>query len=218
MVGPYFTTALANGKLAADKAARFQPLLHLGDLDIHLIANHRVALKKRTDLSLPVVKPWMCAASGGQFTTICDLLARDYPRNVLSVPYSGEAQALNDLLGGHVDLMPITGLFAAQRVEAGSVALLADLSARPGIGQGAVQSVVFGGAIKSFYGFVATRQMPQGLVNQLNQDINRLIKSQALDASASALGVRLTGGRPSDLGALLRENTAVQSRLLEATR
>jgi hypothetical protein len=52
----------------------------------------------------------------------------------------------------------------------------------------------------------------------LNQDINRLIKSQALDASASALGVRLTGGRPSDLGALLRENTAVQSRLLEATR
>ncbi len=216
MVGPFFTTAWANGKLAADRLARFQPVVHLGDLDVHLIAHHRLPLKHRVDLPRPVDKPWTCAASGGQFTTVCELLARDYPGRVLPVPYRGEAQALNDVLGGHVDFMPITALFAAQHVAAGTVTLVADLSASSGLGGSG--SVVFGGAIKSFYGFVAPRDMPQVLVNQLNQDINRLIKSQALDAGARNLGVRLTGGGPDHLAAVLRENAAVQSRLLSGAR
>jgi len=218
MVGPYFTTAQANGKLPADKAARFQPLLHLGDLDIHLIASRQTALKNRTDLSRPVDKPWTCAATGGQFTTVCGLLAREYPHQVLPVPYKGEAQALNDVLGGHVDLMPITGLFAAQYVAAKAVTLIADLSASPGASRDQASSLVFGGAIKSFYGFVVSRDMPPSVVSQLNHDINRIIKNPALDASARTLGVRLTGGSPSELAAVLRENTAVQARLLESGR
>lgn len=218
MVGPYFTTAQANGKLPADKATRFKPVVHLGDLDIHLLANHRVALKNRTDLSRPVDKPWTCAASGGQFTTVCELLARDYPGKVFSVPYRGEAQALNDLLGGHIDLMPITGKFAAQHVAAGLVTTIADLSAPLGNTHRAPPCGVFCGSIKSFYGFVATGDMPQGLVNQLNQDINRIVSNTALDASASALGLRFTGGSPSDFEAVLRGNMAVQSRLLEGGR
>ena len=214
MVGPYFTTAMANGKLPADKAARFQPLVHVGDLDIHLIASRQIALKNRNDLSRPVDKPWSCAATGGQFTTVCELLAREYPERVLPVPYKGEAQALNDVLGGHVDLMPVTGLFAAQHVAARAVTLIADLSAAPGAGGGQPSSLVFGGAIKSFYGFVVTRDMPPSVVSQLNHDINRIIKDPALEASARTLGVRLTGGSPADLAAVLRENTAVQTRLL----
>lgn len=214
MVGPYFTTAMANGKLPADKAARFQPLVPVGDLDIHLIASRQTALKHRHDLSRPVEKPWTCAATGGQFTTVCELLAREYPQQVLPVPYKGEAQALNDVLGGHVDLMPVTGLFAAQHVAARTVTLIADLSAAPGAGGGQPSSLVFGGAIKSFYGFVVTRDMPPSVVSQLNHDINRIIKYPALEASARTLGVRLTGGSPDDLAAVLRENTAFQTRLL----
>lgn len=218
MVGPYFNTAQANGKLPAEKVNRFKPVVHLGDLDLHLIANHRVALKNRMDLSRPVDKPWTCAASGGQFTTVCELLARDYPGKVLSVPYRGEAQALNDLLGGHIDLMPITGKFAAQHVSAGLVTTLADLSAPPGNSQRPPTSVVFSGSIKSFYGWVATADMPQILLNQLNLEINRIIKNSSLDANASAIGLRFTGGSPSDFEAVLRDNTAVQTRLLDSGR
>lgn len=218
LVGPYFTTALANGKLPADKAARFKPVILLGDLDIYLIAHHRVAIKNLADLSNPVDKPWSCAASGGQFTTICDLLASDDSSKVISVPYRGEAQAFNDLLGGHIDFMPITGMFAAQHLAAGTVSLIANLSAPPSNRHGAPSSLVFRGPIKSFYGFVVTNDMPKSLASQLNQNINTIIKSQELDASARAVGLNLVGGSTSDLEGVMRDNLAVQSRFLGVAR
>jgi tripartite-type tricarboxylate transporter receptor subunit TctC len=219
MVGPYFTTLIASGKLSADKSARFKPLIHLGDLDIYLIANGRLPLKSPLGLSIPVSRPWSCASTGGQFTTICDTLERAYPGNVISVPYRGEAQALNDILAGHVDLMPITGTVASQHLAAGTVSLIANLS-RPQDHplDTPATMMLFRSPIKSFYGFMVTSDVPLSSVDQLNRKINKALKSKGIQAAAHAVGMNLAGGSPSGLETVLRDNAAFQIRMRDEIR
>jgi tripartite-type tricarboxylate transporter receptor subunit TctC len=214
MVNPYFTTAQANGRLTPDKASRFKALAHLGNLEIYLIAGKRSALRSVSDLFAPQDKPLGCAASSGQFTTICDRLARDYLHTVTSVPYRGEAQALTDLLGGHVDVMPITRISAEPHLAADSVSLLANLSKPVSDSLSVDFPFVLRTPIKSFFGFVVSDDMPDARARQLNKDINQILQSASFLAAARTVGLDLVGGSAPAFEGFLRENVATQMRLL----
>lgn len=218
MVSPFLTIALANHKLPADKAAFIKPVIHLGDFEIFLIASKRSQLKNIEDLAMAVEKPFACAAAAGQFTTICDRLARNYPKGVISVPYRGEVPALNDLLGGHVDFMPITRISAEQHLAAGNAVLLSNLS-QPTINPPmSGTSTLFRTPIKSFFGFVVSDDMPKAMVQQLNLDINKILKSNAFESVARSVGLDLVGGSETSFETYLRDNVSTQVRLLDKTR
>lgn len=218
MVNPYFTTAQANGRLTADKAARFKAVAHLGNLEIYLIAGRRSGLKSVSDLFAPRDKPLGCAASAGQFTTICDRLAREYPNTVISVPYRGEAQALNDLLGGHVDVMPITRVSAEPHLAADTVSLVANLSKPLSSTLPADTPYVLRTSIKSFFGLVVSDEMSEAAARQLTRDVDQILQSAGFAAAARTVGLDLLGGSESSFERFLMENVVTQTRLLGGAR
>jgi tripartite-type tricarboxylate transporter receptor subunit TctC len=110
------------------------------------------------------------------------------------VPYKGAAPALNDLLGGHVDLF-FSGFPAAlPHVKAGNLKLIAVSSGRrsgvaPEVPTVAEAAAIPGYDISLWQGFFAPRGTPQEVIARLNQEINRIlgesdVKQKLLEAGA----------------------------------
>jgi tripartite-type tricarboxylate transporter receptor subunit TctC len=114
--------------------------------------------------------------------------------NMNHVPYKGAGPALNDLLGGHVDMF-FSGFPAAMpHVKGGTLKLLAVSSGRrsgaaPDVPTVAEAAGIAGFDITLWQGFFAPRGTPAEVVARLNAEINRIIvdpevKQKLLEAGA----------------------------------
>src|SRR5262245_59416947 len=115
------------------------------------------------------------------------------------VPYKGAAPALNDLLGGHVDLF-FSGFPAAlPHVKAGNLKLIAVSSGRrsgiaPEVPTVAEAAAIPGYDISLWQGFFAPRDTPKEIVERLNREINKIlgesdVKQKLLEAGADVTPV-----------------------------
>jgi tripartite-type tricarboxylate transporter receptor subunit TctC len=102
--------------------------------------------------------------------------------NLTHVPYKGAPPALNDLLGGHVDLF-FSGFPAAlPHVKAGALKLLAVSSGRrsrvaPDVPTVAESAGIPGFDITLWMGFFAPRGTPDARVLELNAEINKILEA-----------------------------------------
>ncbi len=100
--------------------------------------------------------------------------------NLTHVPYKGAAPALNDLLGGHVDMF-FSGFPAAlPHVKAGNLKLLAVSSGKrsgvaPDVPTVAEAAAIPGFDIALWQGFFAPRGTPKEVVVRLNTEINTIL-------------------------------------------
>jgi tripartite-type tricarboxylate transporter receptor subunit TctC len=115
--------------------------------------------------------------------------------NMTHVPYKGAGPALNDLLGGHVDMF-FSGFPAAiPHVKSGKLKLLAVSSATrspaapdtPTVGEAAN---IPDFSITLWQGFFAPARTPKDVVERLNAEINRIlaqpdIRAKLLEAGAN---------------------------------
>src|SRR5215471_4844645 len=114
--------------------------------------------------------------------------------NMTHVPYNGAGPALNDLLGGHVDMFFPGFPAAIAQVKAGNLKLLAVSTARrsasaPDVPTVAEASGIAGFDIALWQGFFAPRATPREVVMRLNAEINRIlaepdVKARLLEAGA----------------------------------
>jgi len=114
--------------------------------------------------------------------------------NLTHVPYKGATPALNDLLGGHVDLFFSGFPAAVPHVKAGTLKLLAVSSGKrsgvaPDVPTVAEAAGIPGFDIALWQGFFAPRGTPPEIVDRLNSEINKLlvepdVKEKLLQAGA----------------------------------
>jgi tripartite-type tricarboxylate transporter receptor subunit TctC len=117
--------------------------------------------------------------------------------NMTHVPYNGAGPALNDLLGGHVDLFFPGFPAAIAQVKAGNLKLLAVSTGRrsasaPDVPTLAEASGIAGFDIALWQGFFAPRGTPPETVMRLNTEINRIlaepeVKTRLLEAGADVM-------------------------------
>ena len=118
------------------------------------------------------------AATPGHFAG--EVLKLRTKSNMNHVPYNGAGPALNEILGGHVDLF-FSGLPAAvPHVKAGSIKLLAVSSAKRSGFAPDVPTVAEASGIKDFditlwQGFFAPRGTPREIVAKLQREINKML-------------------------------------------
>ena len=113
------------------------------------------------------------------------------------VPYKGAGPALNDLLGGHVDMF-FSGFPAAMpHVKAASLKLLAVSSGRrsgaaPDTPTVAEAAGIPGFDITLWQGFFAPRGTPPEIVKRLHAEINRLLAQEDVKSKLRAAGAEVT--------------------------
>ena len=129
--------------------------------------------------------------------------------NVVHVPYKGTAGAVQDLLGGQINVMFLPVHVALPLVEAGKLNMLAAGGAQRASATPNVPSLAETAGVRDvdtdiWYALYAPAETSRDIVATLNAEVNRLLKDPATIDTLTKQGLQPTGGSPDDLARLTR--------------
>jgi tripartite-type tricarboxylate transporter receptor subunit TctC len=138
---------------------------------------------------------------------------------VLHIPYKGTGPALQDTIGGQVQL--IFGAIPATlpHVKAGRLRALAvttskRVSAAPELPT--VAEVGYPGyEVTNWHGLIAPRGVPAEIVERLNREVNELIKGEEMKKSLAADGLEPAGGSPAHFAEILKVEAARWAKVVK---
>ena len=134
------------------------------------------------------------------------------------VPYKGGAQALTDVLGGHVDIVAVNALEVLPLAKAGKLKVLAVMSPEraavlPGVPTVA-ESGFPGFEASVWYGFVAPARLPQPVRAMLHDAIQKAIASPEVRDQLAAAGGAPLPGPTAQFGKLLESEAERYGKLI----
>jgi tripartite-type tricarboxylate transporter receptor subunit TctC len=138
-------------------------------------------------------------------------LSRAASMRFVHVPYQGLSPALNDLLGGHVDIYVSSLPQVLSLAKDGQARALAVTSARrtallPDVPT-LEEAGIAGFDLQSWWGIVGPAGMPTNVVNTLNAEIGKMLTSPELTTILSNEGAEAETMTPQQFGDLMRSET-----------
>lgn len=151
-----------------------------------------------------------------------ELLKLETHANLTHVPYKGAGPALNDLVGGHVDMFFSGFPAAAPQVKAGTLKLLAVSSARRSAIAPDAPTVSEAAGIKDFditlwVGFFAPRATPKEIVTRLNTEINAILREPDIKARLLEDGAEVTPISIDQFSGFVRSESDKYVRIIAET-
>ena len=137
------------------------------------------------------------------------------------VPYKGAAPAMNDLVGGQIQLMFDNLASSLGQVKAGRVRALAVTTARrtslapdlPTI----AESGLPGFDINTWFGIFVPANTPREVVERLHAQFTRALALPDVKERMLALGAEPVGSRPDEFAAYIRAEGEKYARLIKAS-
>lgn len=129
---------------------------------------------------------------------------------IMHIPYRGSAQQLTDVLGGQIDMAPLTAIAAAPHVRSGKLVALAITGDKrspvlPGV-PALSESGVPGVDGNIWYGMFAPRGTPQELIARLNREVREILREE--EKSLAAQGFEVETSTPDEFRERLVRDTA----------
>jgi tripartite-type tricarboxylate transporter receptor subunit TctC len=127
---------------------------------------------------------------------------------VLHVPYKGTGPALQDTIGGQVQL--IFGAIPATlpHVKAGRLRALAVTTSKRVAAAPDLPTVAESGfpgyEVTNWHGLVAPKGVPRPIIERLNKEINALIQAEDMKKHMETEGLEPAGGTPERFGEILK--------------
>ena len=166
-------------------------------------------------------KPMSAAISGIGGTThlLTELFKQQTGIELLNVPYKGTGPALNDLIGGQVEvdfenLPSILPLIKGGRVRAIAVAnkkRLVQLPDVPTLGEAGYPDV----EIAAWHGLLAPAGTPKEIIATINRVIVAELKKPETIAKLRDMGVEVVGSSPEEMQAFLAAETLRWAKLIQ---
>jgi tripartite-type tricarboxylate transporter receptor subunit TctC len=131
---------------------------------------------------------------------------------VLHVPYKGTGPAVQDTIGGQVQLVfgavPVTlPHVKAGRLRALAVTTQKRIAAAPDLPT--VEEVGFPGyEVTNWHGLVGPKGIPRDIVLRLNREIGEVVKGDEMKKNLVAEGLEPAGGTPERFGEILKNEMA----------
>ena len=214
--GPLTVNQTLYTKLAFDPAKDFAPIALFATAPIVLIVNPAVPANNVQELiALAKKEPGKINfASAGNGTTnhlSGELFKSRANIDIVHVPYRGAGPAMNDIVGGHVqmffDLMPVV----LPQIATGKVRALANAGAKrpsalPDVPTIAEQGLA-GFDASSWYGLVAPARTPEPVLAKLRDEVAKALKAPDMIARIHELGSEPGTVFGSDFGAFMAEET-----------
>ena len=130
--------------------------------------------------------------------------------NMVHVPYRGGAQAITDLIAGHVHVMFDNIPTSAEHVKSGKLRGLAVTgTVRSDVlpDLPTVANFVPGFEASAWYGLGMPKNAPGEVIDNVNKAMNALLADPKSQARFAELGASLLPGSPADFGKLLADET-----------
>jgi tripartite-type tricarboxylate transporter receptor subunit TctC len=167
--------------------------------------------------SRPVPINYASSGPGSINQIAAELIAAAAGIRLMHVPYKGGSLALNDLVGGHVDVYVSSLPQVLEIVRSGRARGLAVTSARrspslPGVPT-LEESGVPGADAASWWGIVAPAGTPGPVIVALNGEINKTLTSPEIQRFMEGEGAAAEAMTPQQFGDLIRAETQRWVRL-----
>ncbi len=210
-------------KLPYDPYADFTPISVLARVDMILIAHPAVPANTVAELiahakANPGKIHYASAGQGTQHHLGMELLKSMTQTSMVHVPYKGGPSALNDLLGGVVDIM-FTGIPSAlQFSKAGKVKMLA-ITTRERSGYAPQlptmsESGTPGFELNAWFGMLAPARTPAAIVNTLSQEVAKVAANPEFRKTLSGHGIEPLGTTPEVMLALMKSDTEKWAKVI----
>jgi tripartite-type tricarboxylate transporter receptor subunit TctC len=137
------------------------------------------------------------------------------------VPYRGTAPALNDLLGGHVDVFFNELATSVEQHKAGKARILAVTTAKRLAELPDVPTMIESGLPNfisdTWNAISAPPKTPAPIVAKLNAAINDVLKMPEVQAQFQRMQLQGVGGTPQDMAKIVKADTERWGELIRAT-
>ncbi len=211
-------------KLPYDPAKDFEPITLINTTPLVVVVNPNLPAKSIQELiALAKAKPgalnFGSAGSGGANHLAGELFSVMAGVKMVHVPYKGNAPALTDLVGGHVDVAFNGVTSALPLIKAGKLRPLAvtsltrsgalpDIPTLDELGLKGFQAIAWNG-------LSAPARTPKELIARINTDVLKVIRSPEFVERLKGEGADPVGNSPEQFTAFLREETAKWSKVIK---
>ena len=203
-------------RMPFDTTKDFTPVAFIAHSPLLFVASKDLPVKSAKDLlALARSKPgqitYASAGPGSINQIAAELIALSAGIKLTHVPYRGGAPALNDLIGGHVDVYVSSLPQVLQLAQNGQARALAVTSVKrtallpdvPTLDEAGIS----GFDLSSWWGIVGPAGMPADVVNALNAEIGKMLNSPELSTFLSNEGAEAEAMTPQQFGDLMRMET-----------
>lgn len=164
-----------------------------------------LAKSKKTELS------FASAGNGTPQHLAGEMFNTQMEISVAHIPYRGAGPALNDLLGGQVNVMFDVLGSSLPYIQAGKLTALAVTSAKrspalpnvPTMAEAGVPGYEFTG----WHGIAVRAGTPAAVIDKLNQTLNAIFNNPDFHKKWEALGTPVVGGTAAQFGELIKRDT-----------
>jgi tripartite-type tricarboxylate transporter receptor subunit TctC len=223
LVSPTFTVNPAVRKtMPYDSVKDFTPIAFIGRAPLLVTTSLKLPVQSAGELfALAKSKPgqitYASAGIGSINQISTELIAFTAGVKLSHVPYKGGAPALNDLVGGHVDMFVSSIPQALQLIRGGKIKTLAVTSSKrtpllPDVPTLA-ESGTPGADSETWWGIAGPAGMPADIVKALNAEINKMLASPELATFFANEGAEAEAMTPQQFGDMMRRETARWTRV-----
>ena len=217
LVSPTFTINPAIKKtMPFDTVKDFTPVAFIARAPLLVTTSTKLPVKSAKELfdlarSKPGQITYASAGLGSINQISTELIAFTAGVRFMHVPYKGGAPALNDLVGGHVDIFVSSLPQALQLIRSGQIKTLAVTSTRRTALLPDVPTLAESGAsdaeLGTWWGIAGPAGMPRDIVNALNAEIGKILASPELGTFLTNEGAEAETMTPQQFGNMMRLET-----------
>lgn len=211
--GSYATNA-ALFKLAYDPVNDIAPIVLLGEAPFLLSFHPSVPIKSVKELIVydkanPGKLNYGSTGTGGITHLVSELFNQMAGTKLMHVPYKGTGPAVNDLMGGQIQLMFGAMPALLPQVKTNRLRGIAVTTARRSAAAPEIPTIaetVPGYESAALYAAWGPKALPAAIVARWNQEINRILQLPDVKERMAGEGVELAGGSPERFREVLKRD------------
>jgi tripartite-type tricarboxylate transporter receptor subunit TctC len=230
-----YTLLLTNGALSINQSLvsnlpydldkDLVPVIWLGESVGILVVNDKVPAKTFPELiALAKAKPGQLAVGvpglGTNYRIAVEQLKDIAGVDLALIPYKGSAPAIQDVVGGQIQVEIDSLVALAPQVKDGKVRALAVLSTArtpdlpdvPTTAEVGMPDIV----LYSYNAILAPAATPRAIVERINTAVNEVLRDPDTAARGRTLGLRIGGGPPEQLKEIMDKVTDIYAKVIKS--
>jgi len=211
-------------RLPFDPVRDFAPVATLATLPFVLVARPDASFKTVAELIDQAGKANLTFGSAGNGSVnhlLGVMFAMNTGTRLTHVPYKGAAPAMQDLMGGQINIVFTSLPSVAGLLRGGQLRALAVTSAQRSSTFAQIPTLAESGLkqfdIAPWFGLFAPGATPAAVVTRINQDVNELLKNSEVIEKFRSQGADPLARSPAEFAAMLRSDLAIWAEVVKTS-